>query len=305
MASLLRETTARASISVCRSCQTATTSRTPQFRSFASSPSLFVGPESPRFIDVPESLQPEAPRKRIVKGILPVPRDLFPTRRPDKPGKDYLLAATPEPTTKRSSVPPDHPHYRYLEWKRTMAHIRRQNLRAGLRELHHREQETQRRIKAKSGFKLNQRDRILSQGQREDERLTAQSVIENMKPSNSAVLPDPDREARVDRSRANVEAKQAMEKEERVDALHTLYMNARNFIVTEEQLAEEIERVFPEGENLDWTNDEEAGENIWNLGAPPTVASLVRKGPGDDLALWTTEQKRVKKLAEELTGGAI
>ena len=82
-------------------------------------------------------------------------------------------------------------------------------------------------------------------------------------------------------------------------------MNARTFIVTEEQLAAEIDRVFPDGENEAWRNDHQPGENIWNLGNPPTVQSLVNEGRKSETARWDVFQDRVKKLGEQITGGKL
>jgi hypothetical protein len=52
-------------------------------------------------------------------------------------------------------------------------------------------------------------------------------------------------------------------------------MNARNFITTEEQLNVEIEKAFPEGSNPEFATDTKLGDNIWNLGAPATIADLL------------------------------
>jgi hypothetical protein len=81
-------------------------------------------------------------------------------------------------------------------------------------------------------------------------------------------------------------------------------MNARNFIITEEQLKAEIERVFSAKYNPAWQNDREAGENIWNLGKPQTVASMLNTRQSE-VKHWDLVQKRVKKIAEALTGGKI
>jgi hypothetical protein len=233
-----------------------------------------------------------------------VPRELFPSRRPDKPSSAYIAAATPKPSSDAAKVKPGHPHFEHIEWKRKMAIARRKNLREGLLELYRRKERTDRAIAARSDHKQSQRQQILHQDQREDERLTSPTTVEVMKPLRSSVLPDPDGEERLARSIANVQARRGQKQEQARDALHTLYMNARKFITTEEQLVAEIERVFPAKNNPDWTNDQQAGDNIWNLGAPPTVESMVNARKSE-LAQWDLVQKRVQKIAEELTGGKI
>ncbi|KAL2216779.1 hypothetical protein M432DRAFT_641674 [Thermoascus aurantiacus ATCC 26904] len=275
-----------------------------QVRGFASSASLRVGPESPNFIDIPKPIQPDLPSKPRVKGTLPVPRELFPARRRDKPSEAYIAAATPPPS-KEPEIQRDDPNAEYNEWRRKMAETRRRNLREGLLELYERKQRTESFMRRRSRAKQARRERILNQPEREDERLTKPSIIQAMMPTKQAVLPDPDREERLARSKARLEAREAKKKAERQDALHTLYVNARNFITTEAQLNAEIERVFPEGDNPAWRSDHQQGDNIWNLGVPPTVQSMVNHSKKNEVARWDIIQDRVKQLAEAITGGKM
>lgn len=273
-------------------------------RGFASSSVRRVGPESPNYIDVPQTIQPELPAKRRVRGTLPVPRELFPARRTDKPSKDYIAAATPLPS-EQTPVDPNDPHAEYIESKRRMADMRRQNLWEGLQELYHRKKQTDKSMKACSTQKQNRRERIFRQPEREDEALTSPSILQDMKPQRTAVLPDPNREERLAKSHARVETVTTRKQMEREDALQQLYMNARDFITSEAQLAAEVERVFPEGQNDAWTNDQRPGDSVWNLGAPPTVQSNVNDARKNELARWDLIQGRVKKLGEEITGGKL
>ncbi|KAB8239601.1 hypothetical protein ETB97_007451 [Aspergillus alliaceus] len=275
-----------------------------QVRGFTSSASLRVGPESPNFVDVPRTIQPDLPSKQHVKGTLPVPREIFPVRRADKPSEEYISAATPLPS-KENKVDPNDPHAQYINWKRRMADMRRQNLREGLLELHSRKQRTDKSMMQRSADKQKRRERIFRQPEREDERLTRPSVVQEMLPKRTPVLPDPNREERLALSHARLEAINAQKQAEQRDSLQTLYMNARNFITTEAQLAAEIDRVFPEGENEAWRNDHQQGENIWNLGVPPTVQSIVNESRKSEAARWDLIQGRVKKLGEQITGGKL
>jgi hypothetical protein len=126
-----------------------------------------------------------------------------------------------------------------------------------------------------------------------------------MLPKRTPVLPDPDREERLAQARAKLESKKARDELERQDSLQALYVNARTFITTEAQLAAEIEKVFPEGENEAWRSDHQQGENIWNLGVPPTVQNIVNDSKKSEAARWDLIQGRVKKLGEQITGGKI
>jgi len=123
---------------------------------------------------------------------------------------------------------------------------------------------------------------------------------------------DPDREKRVAEMAERVAARAKMLEERRKDALHTLYMHARNFITTEEQLDATIEKVFVE---RPWSHvpGKEHAVSIWDAeGAPQTVqdmlsevnktqksALLFHGGPA------VVTGKRMLKIAEELTGGKI
>ncbi|KAE8133886.1 hypothetical protein BDV38DRAFT_257025 [Aspergillus pseudotamarii] len=287
-------------MSLFRSCRTASV----QARGFTSSASLRIGPESPNFVDVPRTVQPDLPSKQHVKGTLPVPREIFPVRRADKPSEEYIAAATPLPS-KETKVDPNDPHAQYINWKRRMAEMRRQNLREGLLELHTRKQRTDKSMMQRSVEKQKRRERIFRQPEREDERLTRSSVIQEMLPKRTPVLPDPNREERLTISKARLEATNAQKQAEQQDSLQALYMNARNFITTEAQLAAEIDRVFPEGENEAWRNDHQQGENVWNLGLPPTVQSIVNESRKSEAARWDLIQGRVKKLGEQITGGKL
>lgn len=293
-------------MSLFRTCRAAQV----QIRGFTSSATRRrVGPESPNYVDVPQPIQPDLPSKKQVKGTLPVPREIFPRRRPDKPTEAYISSATPLPTKERTTTTaaadPHDPQTSHIEWKKQMAESRRQNLREGLLELYDRKQEMDKFMMRRSYAKQRRREEVLNQPEREDERLTRPSVVQEMLPKRGGVLPDPEREARLATSRAKVEEARMNKRFEREDSVHTLYMNARNFITTEAQLAAEIERVFPDGENEAWLNDQQYGESIWNLGVPTSVQSTVTEAKRNETARWDLIQKRVKKLGEELTGGKI
>lgn len=276
---------------------------TVQLRGFSSSSSLRVGPESPNFIEVPRTVQPDLPSKPRVKGTLPVPREIFPRRRVDKPNQQYIAAAA-SPPTNQEKINPDEPHAEYRERKREMADMRRQNLKEGLLELHKRKKWTDRTMEERSRQRQIQRERVLRQNERDDERYTRPSIVQDMLPKRTPVLPDPGREQRLAESRLRVENKKHQEELERQDSLHTLYMNAREFITTEAQLAAELEKVFPEGENEAWRSDYKYGENIWNLGFPRNLGTRPDV-PKRESERWDVIQGRVKKLGEQITGGKI
>lgn len=297
MASLLFDSGAR---SLCHACTNVSRSAT---RLFNSSAKLTAGYHSPNYIDIPKTLQTDHPIKPKVKGVLPVPRELFPKRRPDKATPEYISEVTPEPTTPGiKKVNPRHAHQdkEYIEWKQKIAEVRRQNLREGLTELHTRKQKSIAEVARQSDAKLKYREQVLTQPPRDDERLTRASIVHyKVQPLSKG---DVNRALQL--SRNKVEKAQKRKKQERKDALHSLYMNARHFVINEEQLMKEIDTVFPAGENPAWTTDRSAGANIWHQGAPPTVEIMIRQ-MHNAMSQHEVVQKRTKKMAEALTGGKI
>ncbi|KAJ5225328.1 hypothetical protein N7468_006553 [Penicillium chermesinum] len=271
-----------------------------QVRGFATTPGLRVGPESPNFIDVPKTYQTRTPVKPSVKGTLPVPREVFPPRRADKPSKKYLDDVAREPLTKKEGTVSEKQAF-----KIEMAGRRRHHLRKGLNQLYERKRKTDNAMFQQSLESQLRRERILRQPEPEDERLTRSSVVEDMQPLKHSTLPDPNREQRLALSQARLEASLAQKNAQRQEDIQELYMNARSFITTEEQLSAEIDRVFPVGENEAWRNDHQEGANIWNLGQPPTVTALVNETRKSETTRWDVTQERLKRLGEQITGGKM
>ncbi|CRG90120.1 hypothetical protein PISL3812_07161 [Talaromyces islandicus] len=287
-------------MSLSRSCRTARV----QARSFSVSSKLRVGPESPNYIEIPRTLQPDLPSKPQVKGTLPVPREIFPPRRADKATWAYITAATPEPSNQKP-VKEDDPNAEAIEWKRKMAELRRANFREGIVELYKRKLETDASMTGRSAAKQARRQRVFNQPPREDERLTRPTVVKAMEPTQRSILPDPNREERIAASQQRVSEKQLRKSVTRQEDLHTLYMNARTFITTEAQLDKEIEAKFSENGGREWNSDTGAGNNVWAKGAPPSIQDIVRNQTTSDSGRWRVEQERMRKVVEELTGGKM
>ncbi|KAL8682635.1 MAG: hypothetical protein Q9186_001322 [Xanthomendoza sp. 1 TL-2023] len=277
---------------------------------------LAIGPESPNFIHVPQSAQPDAYYRPHIKGILPTPRLIFP--RPAngaeaKTSPAYLAATTPDPSERTLNAPKskDPSTRRLVEWKAKISEHRRRNLRESLMELRERKLKTDKRLHARTASKQRMRARLLSAPTPADEKFTMASVLQSSLPSRSG-LQDPDRDARIEQKRANFAAHDAMKKAERQNALHTLYMNARDFIVTEEKLTEAVEKAFdPSSKQFD--NDAKRGLNIWNLGYPLTVREQLERAKKGESGRMVERlsgfrgvtDERMRRIGEELTGGKI
>ncbi|KAL8764741.1 MAG: hypothetical protein Q9209_007908 [Squamulea sp. 1 TL-2023] len=276
-----------------------------------------VGPESPYYIHVPRAPQPDAYYRPHIKGILPTPRSIFPQHNKEAPeqktSSSYLSATTPSPSpsTLARPKPKDPSTRRLVEWKTKNAEHRRRNLRESLVELKERKAKTDSRLEARIAAKQRDREQRINAPTPADEKYTAPSILQSSLPSRTG-LQDPDREARIAQKRANYLAHDAMKKAERRNALHTLYMNAREFIVTEEKLNEAVEKAFDPYSNQ-FDNESRKGLNIWNLGYPETVKEhLDRANKGEKgraverlSGFSGVTDARMRRIGEELTGGKM
>ena len=165
-------------------------------------------------------------------------------------------------------------------------------------------------MEIRSWNKKKERRMKLNAPQREDERLTSPTITAAMRKLQVGHVPDPDRQTRVAESAARVQAKEVSKIQERQSALHTLYMQARNFITTSEQLDTELERIFVKFPYGDAHPDK---DSIWDAyGVPPTIQDMLatvnntQKSAVQFHALpGAIDGKRMKKIAEELTGGTL
>ena len=218
----------------------------------------------------------------------------------------YIAAVTPEPKAERHSREPPND---FVAWKRRMAASRRENLREGLLELHKRKVSQDKAMESRGRAKSQRREALVRAPQREDDRLTSTTVRQAVRQLQKGRVPDPGREERIAEAVGRVEAKQIAREVQRKDALHTLYMHARNFITTEEQLDAEIEKIFVE---FPFGPEHVGKTNIWDTGMPPTVQDMLsgvnntqksaleyHRGPGQITG------ERMTRIAEELTGGKM
>lgn len=158
----------------------------------------------------------------------------------------------------------------------------------------------------------------MSAPMREDEQLTLTSVADIITAplrEKKGKLPDPNKAQRMAEKRLRVSVVNAGKAERTQQALHELFVQARSFIVDEEQLDREIESEFGTQKSpRTWR----AGEvSVWGQGAPPTLQKMVEQigrasGPAgkglkdeDVEARERLMKRRLGKIAEELTGGKM
>jgi hypothetical protein len=257
-----------------------------------------------------------------LKGYLPKPRPIVNRRGPDVPHK--TSAAYLEATSRRASR-------RKLDqaarsergtWHVRMASSRRVALREGLTGLWARKQKLDAATISRLQIKSQRNVRAALGPERAVDVLTrpttrAATALETSAP------PDPERFAKAWGSAARTAARQQMQRDLRRDAVTQLYVMARDFIVTEEQLQAKVDKLFAEEY---WSKKTIGGGldtgNIWGAEeAPLTVAQQLsdhmqvaaRRNrsdtPNSGGGLVTSELHRTaekqKVVAEELTGGSM
>ncbi|KAF2968095.1 hypothetical protein GQX73_g5498 [Xylaria multiplex] len=285
------------------------------FSSTSSALSQQIPPESPLFINVPnppqdQSIEAKRELKRV-KGFIPVPRRIFAHRDShQKPTDSWLERAAPEPSNAKSQAEPTS---EIQAWRRKMAASRRENMRAGVRDLWTRKQRFDSKRLAVRTAKLAANKAAAMAPEREDERLTRGTI--NAETLKTAVALDPLRMEHAIASAERTAAIAADKSEARRDAIQALYMNARSFIVSEAELEAAVNLEFAD-DHFNKMGASNVGfriSNIWDVkGQPPAVASMLKEleRKSDSLVLDMTSEAtrtlwRQKKVAEELTGGKM
>ncbi|KAK3216844.1 hypothetical protein GRF29_1g1123047 [Pseudopithomyces chartarum] len=282
----------------------------PLARAFSSSaPTLALGPESPNYIEVPKPLQPSFPPKPIVKGHLPVPRDIFETRSKIPKESDKFIAQSTRDPKKVAQPGPWSKDAEYRLYKQRLAEARKKALREGVKELHARKVETDQAYTHHIERTNAERRRLAMAPPRAVDVLTQTSISKGVRDFLSNELPSTPRVEFAAQRRNAYERRLARQEAVRRNRLHDLYTNAREFIVNEEQLDEAIELAFGTEEqpmrfHVDGhTSPAGTGDSAWASGPPEGVSERLQKlkgGEGVGLA-----KERVKKVTEVLTGGKM
>ncbi|KAI0473455.1 hypothetical protein GGR56DRAFT_695759 [Xylariaceae sp. FL0804] len=292
-----------------------------------------IPPESPRFVNLPATPQDqrseiELRERSPLKGFLPTPRRIFSKRGSQaKATAAYLARSAPEPSTAPSPGSLADPR---AEHGRRMAATRRSSLASGVRALWQRKRFVDRKRGAALDARRAQQLAAATAPERRDEVLTRGWL--HPATHLTAVARDPHRFETAAASRARTASLEAARSEARRDALQGLYMGARAFIVDEDALGAEVDRLFhPDyyrsgggalgaGANGGGGRDPYGGApaaSVWDAqGAPPDVAALVSDtarysnasasgflaGESDER---TRTEHRQRQVAEELTGGKM
>lgn len=197
-----------------------------------------------------------------------------------------------------------------------MSEIRKQNLREGVKSLRARKVIEEKRLNAKQAAKQAEREELLHRPEREDERLTAPSNNMDLDALYNKHIPDPTREDRIRTKQLNIQRHEEMKREERMEAVHSLYMNAREFIVTPQQLDKAVDAAFGTPEvpvKFGKFASASVNRSIWAEGRPERVQDMlnVANGQGTGYAMSSAgnpseiNKERIRRIAETFTGGKI
>ncbi|KAL6712368.1 hypothetical protein ACN47E_000245 [Coniothyrium glycines] len=271
---------------------------------------LALGPQSPNYIHVPKPLQPTFAIKPTVKGHLPIPRDIFKTRNDHPKESDVFLNRSTRAPKNLKAPGPYSRDAEYRLYKQRLAEQRRENLKQGVKELHERKITTDAeylsKIQAIGAF----RREVAMAPRREVDILTETSIPKGVRDFLTGDLPP--RADKLPLRRAATKNRLRKIQDVRASRLHDLYTNARTFIVDEQQLDTAIEEAFGTEEspigwdqrgNMGPRDEGKEGLSPWHGPMPEGVRERLAKlkgGEGVGLA-----RDRVRKLAEELTGGKM
>ncbi|KAJ9151832.1 hypothetical protein NKR23_g2779 [Pleurostoma richardsiae] len=272
-----------------------------------------IPPESPKFMQVPTPPQSDEVRHPRMKGILPVPREVF-TRRnggAKKVAPGFVGRTAPLSAREKAGLDP----VSELDaWKRQVAASRRESLEEGLQGLWHRKQRRERsaRQHARHKREANRRAALAPEGL---DDVLSRPTVRSHTASQTFVPDDPERFARAAESAARTAAVAQLRSEERKDALQQLYIAAGDFIVDEDHLEKKVDELF--GEDY-WRKQGSmrgiyGSENAWDAYGPPVTAKNMlqelNRTSQRAVDFSTSESSRTvrrqKTVAEELTGGKM
>ncbi|KAF3310497.1 hypothetical protein TWF173_009495 [Orbilia oligospora] len=201
-------------------------------------------PYSPYYVDIPFPPQRYAPWKPRAKGTRPEPRKVFRNEKDNKKiSLNYLALVSKEPTVfSNPGETAPAKEKAYITWKQKMADSRRRNIRDGLLQLHSEKTRRDEQIAQRSTQKQALRAKLLAEEDSEAVKLTTPTIISALQKRHT--LTDPGREERLAEKRERYMKLEAEKRVGRLEELHELYIRAHEFIFTEAQLDELINKEF-------------------------------------------------------------
>ena len=267
-----------------------------------------LGPESPNFIEVPQPPQTSAVPRRRIRGVLPVPRNIFPKGSAENVTNDYIEETIPEPRNEAASTPSER-----VLWKERLATARRRNLRQGILELKTRAIKTRKRWQTVQRKARMERAALLNKPEPIDERLTSPTAMQATrsllrKKLDASSLEEQRRINQMQISSEGISEQKARESKDRIEDVRTLYVNATHFITDMSQLHNAVDEAFGSPDNP-VTFGKAQGPNIWFEGELVSIQDRLSErsnisttsfGLGESRA--KLAEQRLNKIANMLLG---
>lgn len=191
-----------------------------------------------------------------------------------------------------------------------MSDLRRLHFREGLKELASRKETMESKRRAASVIRRRQSQALVNAPEREDERLTKPTITADVRALLKPYQPRGRTPEEFMQAQQNYARHQTRQTARRREALHNLYMHARSFILTEQQLNDAVEKTFGSDEDpIVWGIHKD--QTIWGLGPPATVEKMLNKDKTrfeeqfSNRDRETLMQSRLRRIAEVLTGGKM
>ncbi|POS80610.1 hypothetical protein DHEL01_v200992 [Diaporthe helianthi] len=270
-----------------------------------------IPPESPRFINLPELPQSSEDKRPPVKGILPVPREIFHRR---NNGSHKIHADFVEHTAPRSRAEAagEAPRSARDAWKRALAESRRKALEAGIDKLWARKNMREGRAKKRAESHRLRNLAAANAPEGLDDVFTRGTVTQAT--LETKVIRDPMYKEKQLESQERTAAAQRARSDARKDAIQRLYVQAGSFIVSENQLAQRVDKIFGDNHFTGNWRGKLKSENVWDAYGPPTpVRALFANLKGTSKKAvesyseagvqFTTHRQKI--VAGELTGAAV
>ncbi|KAL1872997.1 hypothetical protein Daus18300_004138 [Diaporthe australafricana] len=285
------------------------------FRTFSTTASRLevdIPPESPRFINLPDLSQSTEHKLPPVKGVMPVPREIFHRR---NNGSHKIQAGFVDETAPRSKAEAAGEAARSdkAAWKRALAESRRQALATGIERLWERKNTREGHAKRRAESHRQRNLAAANAPEGLDDVFTRGTVTQAT--LDTRVVRDPRYKERQLESQARTAALLEERSQSRKNAIQRLYVEAGSFIVSEDELARKVDKLFTEDhfKKLGQWQGNYHSQNVWDahikqVSVKDLFASMkgtshqAVKGYRTEVSFTTGRQKIV---AGELTGGAV
>ena len=268
---------------------------------------VVVPPESPLYTYIPISPQTKVIRKKPHQGSLPRPRHTLKVK--ESQVKWHIENTVPEPVNAKHADTSEK-HKELVGWKAEETRLRRMNFQTGFTELRSRRGLPGRPMSEKTRQRVAVQHARLAGPEPFYEEMSRPSILSSMT-KQTVWGHSPRSKEEIEARKAEFAKTQQLKEYERRTSLHTLYINAKNFIVTNEQLEKQLDKVF-DSEFYQYNKNKHFG--IWDeQGWPEDTSYLMDRAQNSDgnsaisqdTGYTEIARRRIMKVTEEMTGGKL